>query len=103
VDDVKPKRVRINIYVPDSAIRRQIKTAAARRDLSVSEYCLRSITMQLSREGERVPRETPRLKAASSPVMRARRFQASAFGGRVFSVSSAELIREDRSRRSANA
>src|SRR5262249_51008943 len=99
---MKATRVRINIYVPGLAIRRQIKTAAARRDLTVSEYCLRSITAQLDREVEGAPREASRLKAASSPVVRARRFQASAFGRRVFSVSSAELIREDRARRGAN-
>ena len=96
-------RSRINIYVPDAEIRRQVKTAAAKRDVSISDYCLQAITAQLSREGERATPGPPRLKPGSIAVTRARRFQTSAFRGRVFGVSSAELIREERSRRSANA
>jgi len=90
---------RLNIYLPDPAIRRQVKTAAAEQDQSVSEYCLRAITTQLIRDGQRPPEGKSPLKAA---VAAARRFQAQAFGGRVFSVSSAELIREAREDRSAS-
>jgi len=90
---------RLNIYLPDPAIRRQVKAAAAERDLSASEYCLRAITAQLIRDGQRPPEGKRPLKAA---VAAARRFQAQAFGGRVFSVSSAELIRQVREDRSAS-
>ena len=44
--------VRLNIYVHDPLIRRRIKTVAAQKDISVSEYCLQAITDQLAREAE---------------------------------------------------
>lgn len=84
---------RLNIYLPDPAIRRYVKTAAAKRDLSVSEYCLRAITHQLIRDGEWPLRGGDRLRVA---VAQDRRFQVETSGGRVFSVSSADLIREAR-------
>jgi len=87
---------RINIYVPDPTIRRKVKAAAAKRDLSISEYCLRAITNQLITDGEELPRRTRHsLKAA---ITEARRFR-STFGGQVFAVSSAELIGEARNDR----
>jgi hypothetical protein len=90
----KISSVRLNIYVNDPSIRRQVKTAAAKQDISVSEYCLRAITAQLVKDWEKPPEEEPdSLKPA---VEKARRFQAETFGGRVFSVSSADLIRETR-------
>ncbi len=86
--------LRLNIYVNDPTIRRQVKTAAAKQDISVSEYCLRAITVQLMKDGEKPPEEEPNfLKPA---VEKAHRFQAETFGGRVFSISSADLIREAR-------
>ena len=90
--------VRLNIYLPDPAIRRQVKAAAAKQDLSVSEYCLRAITAQLLKDGERPPEGKPvnLLKAA---VTRARQFQAETFSGQVFAISSAELLREAREER----
>ena len=85
---------RLNIYLP-AAIRRQVKTAAARRDLSISEYCLRAISGQLIRDGERWPeKESPGF--SESAVTAARRFQKQTFHGQVFAVSSAELIQEAR-------
>lgn len=89
---------RLNIYVPDSATRRQVKTAAAKRDLSVSEYCLRAITRQLIGDGERSPQGKD-LHPLATAIETARRFQAETFGGRVFAVSSAELIQEAREER----
>jgi hypothetical protein len=93
----KISSLRLNIYVNDPAIRRQVKTAAAKQDISISEYCLRAITLQLMRDGERPRKEAPDfLKAA---IEKAHRFQAETFGGRIFSVSSADLIREARENR----
>ncbi len=90
---------RLNIYINDLTIRRQVKTAAAKRDISVSEYCLRAITLQLIKDGEMPPEGKANfLKVA---VEKARRFQAETFCGRVFSVSSADLIREARENRNA--
>lgn len=95
----KTTAIRLNIYLPDPAIRRQVKAAAAKQDLSVSEYCLRAISSQLIRDGERLHRKKNhhQLEAA---IARARQFQAETFGGRIFAVSTAELIREAREGRS---
>lgn len=46
----------------------------------------------------RINEESPRL--VESAVAAARRFQTESFGGRVFSVGSADLIREAREERS---
>jgi hypothetical protein len=100
---MKPRAVaRINIYVPDRAVRRQVKAAAAQRDLSISDYCLGAITAQLVRDGERGAVDSG-ATAAGAAVARARRFQAQTFKGRRFRVSSASLIRESRATRSAGA
>jgi hypothetical protein len=85
---------RLNIYVHDPAVRRQVKAAAAKRDLSVTEYCLRAILRQLAKDGERLPQRTRApLEAAAR---QARQFQAETFQGRAFSINSAELITEAR-------
>lgn len=90
----KTSPLRLNIYINDPAIRRQVKTAAAKRDISISEYCLHAITFQLMKDGERPREQEPNsLKAA---IEKADTFQANGFGGRIFSVSSADLIREAR-------
>jgi hypothetical protein len=93
----RPVQVRLNIYLPEAALRREVKTAAASRDLSVSEYCLRAITAQLARDGDRrSSREASGLTERA--VRAARHFQAQTFRNRVFTVSSADLIRETRER-----
>ncbi len=89
--------VRINIYVHDPAVRRRIKTVAAQKDLSVSEYCLQAITGQLARERE-YPGEG-RTGPMKKAVEKARRFHTKSLGQRVFSVSSADLIRQVREER----
>jgi hypothetical protein len=100
---MKPRALaRINIYVPDPALRRQVKAAAARRDLSISDYCLQAITAQLVRDGEQGS-VAAGVGAARAAVARARRFQAQTFKGRRFRVSSATLIRESRATRSVGA
>jgi len=89
---------RLNIYLPDAAIRRQVKLSAARQDISISEYCLRAITNQLIKDGERALGAEGGNRRGGA-VETARRFQAEKFGTRVFSVSSAQLIREARERK----
>ena len=91
---------RLNIYLPSAALRRLVKTAAAKRDVSVSEYCVHAITNQLKRDREDAPDQDERVPL-STAVATARRFQADTFRGRTFTVSSADLIRQGRKRRSA--
>ena len=88
------KKARLNIYVDDPIIRKQVKTVAARHDVSVSEYCLRAITESLASE-EALPDGNLLAKA----IEKARRFQKKAFAGRRFSVSSANLIAQARRER----
>ena len=90
------RSVRLNIYVHDASLRRQIKAVAAEKDISVSEYCLRAITNQLIKEKKLDHEETSHLRTA---VEKAQKFQSKTFGGKVFSVSSADLIRESRENR----
>jgi len=95
----KNTSVRINIYVHDPDIRRQIKTVAAQKDLTVSEYCLQAIAGQLAKEQELAGEEgVGMLKKA---VEKARKFHTKRFGKRVFSVNSADLIREAREERNS--
>lgn len=92
----KIRPARLNIYLYNPAIRRQVKMTAAKQDLSVSEYCLRAITTQLGKDGESPP-EGDRGDLLAAAVDKARRFQAETFRGKIFRVSSADLIREARS------
>ncbi len=99
----KEPQARLNIYVPSKSLRRLVKAAAAKHDLSVSEYCVQAITDKLKGEGEAVWGEPARSSPGQSAVSRARRFITSTFKGHQFAVSSADLIRDARSKRSANA
>lgn len=83
--------VRLNIYLPDQATRRRIKLLATERNLTLSHFCLQAIQAQLS-EADNEKQRTPLSKA----VDRARKFQRQAFGGRIFQVNSADLIRQSR-------
>jgi hypothetical protein len=94
----KNTSVRINIYVHDPGIRRQIKIVAAQKDLSVSEYCLQAIEGQLAKE-QQSPEEKG-MRTLNKAVEKARKFHTNHFGKRVFSVNSADLIREVREERS---
>jgi plasmid stability protein len=57
------RMARLNIYLPDPEVRRRVKVAAARRDLSVSEYCVRAILRQLAEDGEWPPEGVPAAEA----------------------------------------
>ncbi|HXV61132.1 MAG TPA: hypothetical protein VEK15_10590 [Vicinamibacteria bacterium] len=91
---------RLNIYLPDRAMRRRVKSAAAKHDISISEYCVRAIATQLAKEAQgMIDEEQDRASRLGEAVRRARRFQATVFGGKVFQVSSAELIENARGER----
>ena len=46
------KRARLSLYLRDDKLRRQIKVAAAKRGMSISDYCMRAIERQLLQDGE---------------------------------------------------
>lgn len=93
----KTRSIRLNIYVHDAMIRRQVKAAAARNDTSISEYCLRAITDQLIKEKELFHEEG--LGILKSATQKARAFHARTFGKHVLKVSSVDLIGEARESR----
>ena len=51
------KRARLSLYLTDDKLRRQIKVAAAKRGLSISDYCVKAIQRQLLDDGEVSVRE----------------------------------------------
>lgn len=46
------KKARLGLYLEDEAVRRQIKTAAAKRGMSTTAYCAQAIKERLVRDGE---------------------------------------------------
>ena len=82
------KQTRLNIYLDSAEIRRKIKMKAAEEDISISEYCRRVLTASLS-EGQAHG-------GVRQAVKKARMFQSRTLGGKIFRVSSADLIREAR-------
>jgi plasmid stability protein len=60
------RTARLNTYLPDPEVRRRVKVAAARRDLSVSEYCVRAILRQLAEDGEWPPEGTEGMPATEA-------------------------------------
>ena len=46
------KRARLSLYLRDDKLRIQIKVAAAKRGLSISDYCMQAIERQLLQDGE---------------------------------------------------
>ena len=86
-------KARINIYVDDLEFRKQVRREAANQDVSISEFCLSAIRSKLGGE------EDGSSVSLSKAIEKARRFQAHAFPGRIFSVRSADLIRQSRTQR----
>lgn len=91
----EPKRPRISIDVTPE-LRRRIRLAAARRDMSVTEFCRDVLTRHLveDAEGEDARRER-RLEALES----LKRLREQIFGDRILETDSADLIREAREER----
>jgi hypothetical protein len=92
------KRPRLNIYLEGNDIKRRIKIAAAKRDISITEYCTRAIAEQLIRDGdaagyEAVGREDVRDKEQILREMDELRQSIGPIG-----VSVTELIHEGRRR-----
>ena len=47
------KKARLSLYLEDEETKRQIKVAAARRGVAVTDYCAEAIQERLIRDGER--------------------------------------------------
>jgi hypothetical protein len=47
------KKARLSLYLENEELKRQIKVAAAKRGVAVTDYCAEAIEERLIREGER--------------------------------------------------
>ena len=47
------KKARLSLYLEDDEFKRQVKVAAAKRGLAVTDYCAEAIEERLIRDGER--------------------------------------------------
>ena len=47
------KKARLSLYLEDEKFKRQVKVAAAKRGLAVTDYCAEAIEERLVRDGER--------------------------------------------------
>ena len=45
-------KARLSLYLRDEKLRRQIKIAATKRGMSISDYCMKAIERQLLEDGE---------------------------------------------------
>ena len=75
----EPTQVRVNIYLDDPELKREIKIAAANRGVTLSAFCVEAIRHELARDGskkDQKPAESAlvagaaldRLRAAIGPV-----------------------------------
>lgn len=90
-------KVRLNIYLLEPEIRRRVKMAAARQDISLSAYCYQAIVGKLGRENEGTGNNNG--SSLSRAISKARRFLKGAFPGESFRVSSSTLIAQGRKER----
>jgi len=47
------KKARLSLYLEDEEFKRQVKVAAAKRGLAVTDYCTEAIGERLMKDGER--------------------------------------------------
>jgi len=56
----EPKHVRVNIYLDDPELKREIKIAAAKRGVTLSAFCVEAIRHELTGDGSEKTQETPK-------------------------------------------
>lgn len=52
------KKARLSLYLEDEEFKKQIKAAAAKRGVAVTDYCAAAIEERLVRDGERTTAES---------------------------------------------
>ena len=86
-------KARLGLYLKDEKIKRQIKVAAARRGMTVTDYCARAIEERLIKDGERSAEGKDKNKVALLSRMDKLRQEIGPTG-----ISTAELVEEGRPR-----
>jgi len=86
-------KARLGLYLKDEEVKRQIKVAAARRGMTVTDYCARAIEERLIKDGERSAEGEDKNKVALLSRMDKLRQEIGPIG-----ISTAELVEEGRRR-----
>ena len=86
-------KARLGLYLKDEEVKRQIKVAAARRGMTVTDYCARAIEERLTKDGERIAESGDKNKVALLSRMDKLRQEIGPIG-----MSTAELVEEGRRR-----
>jgi hypothetical protein len=69
----KPLQVRVNIYLDDPDLKREIKIAAANEGVTLSAYCVEAIQQRLAREQSQTrPEAKPYTRAVAQAMDRLR-------------------------------
>lgn len=92
------KKTRLSLYLEDEEFKRQVKVAAAKRGVAVTDYCAEAIERRLVRDGERSMAESrsgdeDKEKLAFLAGMEKLRKRLGPIG-----LPSSELVREGRRR-----
>jgi len=86
-------KARLGLHLEDEEIKRQIKVAAAKRGMTVTDYCARAIEERLIKDGERRAEGGGRNKIALLSRMDALRQEIGPIG-----MSTTQLVEEGRRR-----
>lgn len=86
-------KARLGLYLKDEEVKKQIKVAAARRGMTVTDYCARAIEERLIKDGKRSAEGEDKNKVALLSRMDKLRQEMGPIG-----VSTAELVEENRRR-----
>jgi len=86
-------KARLDLYLRDDEIKRQVKVAAANRGMTATDYCAQAIEERLTRDGERSARDDNRNKTAFLARMDKLREEIGSID-----MSIAELVEEGRRR-----
>ena len=86
-------KARLGLYLKDEEVKRQIKIAAARRGMTVTDYCARAIEERLIKDGERSAEGEDKNKVVLLSRMDKLRQEIGSIG-----ISTAELVEEGRRR-----
>ena len=87
------KKTRLGLYLEDEEVKKQIKVAAAKRGMTVTDYCAQAIEDRLIRDGEKSIKDRSKNKIAFLSRMDKLREEIGSIG-----ISTSELVEEGRRR-----
>jgi len=87
------KKTRLGLYLEDEEVKKQIKVAAAKRGMTVTDYCAQAIEDRLISDGEKSIKDRSKNKIAFLFRMDKLREEIGPIG-----ISTSELVEEGRRR-----